>query len=247
MSLSLHEIAERGHRILDPFTDTQLMELAAVACVGPGTRVLDLACGKGEMLCRWALELGSTGVGVDLSEAFVGAARLRASELGVADRVDIQAGDAADYTCAPASFDVAACLGATWIGGGVGGTIDLLRRAVTAEGLLLVGEPFWHEQPPPAAVEAISPDPDEFTDLPGLLGTFHDAGTELVEMVTADHHSWDRYVAAQWWTLRQWLADHPGDPQSTEVRAFLDESRRTYLTYQRRYLGWGVFALRAAR
>src|SRR5690606_19447640 len=40
--LELHEIAEADHRILNPFTDAHLMELAAVARVGPGTRVLDL-------------------------------------------------------------------------------------------------------------------------------------------------------------------------------------------------------------
>lgn len=246
MSLMLHEIAEAGHRILDPFTDVQLMELAAVARIGPTTRILDLACGKAEMLCRWAQEHGSSGVGVDISEVFVAAARERAEQLGVTDRVVVELDDAAAFICAPDSFDVAACLGATWIGDGVGGTIDLLRRAVTTEGLLLVGEPFWHE-PPPGAVRSLVAEPDEFTDLPGLLERFDAAGTELVEMVTADRHSWDRYVAAQWWTLRQWLDDHPGDPLSAEVRAFLDESRRAYFSHQRRYLGWGVFVLRPSR
>lgn len=43
MSLVLHEIAEASHRILDPCTDEQLMELGVVARVGTGTRVLDLA------------------------------------------------------------------------------------------------------------------------------------------------------------------------------------------------------------
>ena len=36
-------------------------------------------------------------------------------------------------------FDVAACLGATWIGGGVVGTIDILARTLRPGGMLLVG------------------------------------------------------------------------------------------------------------
>jgi SAM-dependent methyltransferase len=247
MSLWLHEIAEAGHRILDPFTDAQLVQLGSVSHVRPGTRVLDLACGKGELLSRWAQEFGSDGVGVDISEVFVAAACHRAEELGVADRVAIEQGDASTYAPEPGAFDVASCIGATWIGNGVAGTIELLRRAVTSDGLVLVGEPFWRDPPPPQAREAIGAGPDEFTDLPGLLDRFEGVGTDLVEMVLADRHSWDRYAAAQWWSPREWLDTHPGEPCAPDVRRFLNESRRTHLTYQRRYLGWGVFVLRPTR
>jgi len=247
VSLWLHEIAESGHRILDPFTDAQLVELGVVARVRAGTRVLDLACGKGELLCRWAQEFDSRGVGVDVSDVFVAAARARAAELAVADRVVVEQGKAEAYRPRPASFDIGCCIGATWVGGGVGGTIELLRSAVTPDGLLLVGEPFWREPPPPEARRALAGDPEEFADLPGLLDRFETAGTELVEMVLADGHSWDRYVAAQWWSLRQWLDAHPDDGRRDDVRHFLDQARRTYLTFQRRYLGWGVFVLRPTR
>ncbi len=101
MSLRHHEIAEANHRILDPFTEAKLRLLGEVAGVGPGTRVLDLACGKGEMLCRWAGWFGSGGVGVDLSEVFLAAAHERAQELGVGDRVSFVQGDAGAYEAAP--------------------------------------------------------------------------------------------------------------------------------------------------
>lgn len=245
--LQLHEISEAGHRILDPLTDGQLSLLGRVARVAPGSRVLDLACGKGEMLCRWAQEFGATGVGVDLSHAFLAGARARAAELGVASAVRFEAGDAGAYRAEVESFDLACCVGATWIGGGVAGTIDLLRPAVGSAGLIIVGEPYWAEPPPPAAYEALGIGPGEFDPLAGLLARFEAAGTDLVEMVLADGASWDRYVAAQWWTLRAWLDQHAGDPRAAQVRGFLDDSRRAYLTYQRRYLGWGVFVLRPGR
>ncbi|WP_219413886.1 SAM-dependent methyltransferase [Pseudonocardia nigra] len=246
-TLELHEIAESDHRILDPFTDAQLLELGAVARVGPTTRVLDLACGKAEMLCRWAQEFGARGVGVDLSEVFVAAARRRAEELGVCGWVTVECGDAAAYRPEPAAFDVAACIGATWIGGGAGGTIDLLRPAVGSDGLLLIGEPFWREPPPAEALTALGVGADDFADLPGLLDRFDAAGADLVEMVLADEHSWDRYVAAQCWALRRWLDDHSDDPAAADVRRFRDATRRTHLAYQRRFLGWGVFVLRPTR
>jgi cyclopropane fatty-acyl-phospholipid synthase-like methyltransferase len=54
MSLRFHEIAEQNHRILNPFTEEKLMLLGEICELEPGMRQLDLACGKGEMLSRWA-------------------------------------------------------------------------------------------------------------------------------------------------------------------------------------------------
>src|SRR5262245_58950777 len=119
--LWLHEISEAGHRILNPFTDEKLMLLGRVARVGPGTRLLDLACGKAEMLCRWAAEFGMRGHGVDVSTVFLAAAGERVTELGVAARVSLERADAGRYDATtsrhtPAQgYNMVSCVGATWI------------------------------------------------------------------------------------------------------------------------------------
>ena len=244
MSLRHHEIAETSHRILNPFTDEKLTLLAEVSRVRAGQRHLDLACGKGEMLCRWAQRHGTLGVGVDLSEVFLAAARARAGELGVADRVRFEQGDAAAYAAEPAGFDIVSCVGATWIGDGLTGTLDLMRPALREGGILLVGEPYWIAEPPEAAYQALGVGPNTFTTLAGTADRFAKAGVELVEMVLADQDSWDRYVASQWWTVSDWLRENPHDPEAPAMRDFLDRSRQSYLEYNRDYLGWGVFVLR---
>ena len=243
-SLRHYEIAEADHRILNPFTDQKLALLGQVCRLRQGERHLDLACGKGEMLCRWAAEHGTTGVGVDISQVFLTAARQRAEEMGVADRVDFIPGDATQYQAQPGGFDIVSCIGATWIGDGLVGTINLMRPALRPGGLLLVGEPYWITDPPAAAYQALDVRRDDFTSLSGMLDRFTAAGTALVEMVLADGDSWDRYTAAHWWTITEWLAAHPDDPEAPAMRDFLDNSRRSYLRYNRTYLGWGVFALR---
>ncbi len=244
MSLRHHEIAEANHRILNPFTEEKLRLLGEVADVSAGTRVLDLACGKGEMLCRWAAWFGSAGVGVDLSPVFLGAAVARAIELGVADRLTFLQGDAGTYAPEPGAFDIAACIGATWIGGGLAGTVELLRPAIGRRGLILLGEPYWTEPPPEEAVRAHGFEDDEFVSLDGTLDRLEAADLELVEMVLADGDSWDRYEAAQWWTIADWLEANPADPDHDAMREFLDAGRRYHLRWGRRYLGWGVFVTR---
>ncbi|MFC4061043.1 SAM-dependent methyltransferase [Planomonospora corallina] len=244
MPLRFHEIAEGGHRILNPFTDEKLALLGEVARLRPGMRLLDLCCGKGEMLCRWAVEHGTEGVGVDISEVFLDAAHERAVELGVAGRIRFERGDAGAYRADPGSFDVVSCLGATWIGGGVEGTVKLMLPALKEDGILLVGEPYWTEEPPAGAHEAFGFGPDDFTSLAGTFDRFEAAGTEVLEMVLADPDSWDRYAASQWWTVSDWLRANPGDPDAAEMRVFLERARRSHVEYGRRYLGWGVFVLR---
>lgn len=54
MALSRFTIAESSHRILDPYTPAKLDELGNALQLTAGMTMLDLACGKGEALCRWA-------------------------------------------------------------------------------------------------------------------------------------------------------------------------------------------------
>jgi ubiquinone/menaquinone biosynthesis C-methylase UbiE len=82
MTLRLHEIAESRHRILNPLSADKLRLIGRICTAAGPTRILDLCCGKAEMLCTWAAERDVAGIGVDICEVFLGAARERAAELG---------------------------------------------------------------------------------------------------------------------------------------------------------------------
>jgi SAM-dependent methyltransferase len=249
MALRFHEIAEAHHRILNPITESQLMLLGEICQITPATRQLDLCCGKAEMLAQWSARWGLSGIGVDISPVFLAAARARVQELGVAARIQLLEADARTYPMQQEPFDIVSCLGATWIGNGLVGTLDLLRPALRgSQSLLLIGEPYWVDDPPAAARQAIfGEDRTLFTTLDGTLTRFEENGFELIEMVLADHQGWDRYVAPQWKAVQEWLLQNPNDPEAAGIQEWIQESRRSHLCYQRRYLGWGVFVLRAAR
>lgn len=239
-----YTIRESGHRIHNPLTSQKLATLGEALSPPPGTRLLDLACGSGELLCTWARDHHVTGTGVDISTVFLAAARARAIELDVAEQVRFSHGDASDHV-ADEPVDIGSCVGATWIGGGVAGTVDLLRRSLRPGGTMLIGEPFWRREPPDQATvdgcDAIGG--DTFLLLPDLLAQFGELGCDVVEMVLADQDSWDRYVAAQWLTTRRWLDAHPDDALAEQMRAELTTAPARYARYRREYLGWGVFAL----
>ena len=140
---------------------------------------------------------------------------------------------------------MAACVGATWIAGGVVGTIELLARSLCTGGIILIGEPYWRQAPPTEDVAkgCLANSISDFLMLPDLLASFSHLGYDVVEMILADQDDWDRYEAAKWLTMRRWLDANPDDELAKDVRAKLTSEPEHYAAYTREYLGWGVFAL----
>ena len=106
-------VSESEHRIHNPFTPEKYATLGRVLRMKPGTRILDLGSGSGEMLCTWARDHGITGTGIDMSRLFTEQATRRADELVVSEHVRFIHDDAAGYV-ADEECDVAACVGARW-------------------------------------------------------------------------------------------------------------------------------------
>lgn len=242
-----HTIRESSHRIINPISPDKLRQLGDALFLKSNWTMLDLACGKGEMLSTWASDHSIRGTGVDISSVFIEQAKARALELGVGERVEFIHGDASQYR-ADKGADIAACIGATWIGNGVPGSIDLLRKSLKPGGIMLIGHPYWRKQPDSPDVLAACEAEDENTWLPlhDLIAQMQACDCDVIEMMLADQDSWDRYVAAQWRNIREFVDENPDDDLTPAFRNELRTSPVTHTKYQREYLGWGIFALKNA-
>ncbi len=231
-------VAESEHELQNPTSAEKLAFLGERLELGQGSRVLDIASGRGGPAVVLAREFGCAVHGIEIAPEFHAAALERAARAGIADRVSFELGDAATATFEPESYDAALCLGASFVFGGLADTVDALAPAVRPGGYVAVGEPFWGHLPLPDDYEDRH---DPWTTLEGTVVVFETAGLPVVSVIASSKDDWDRYETLHWRTVEQWLIANPNDPDASEIRLRHEREKRTYLRHGRDLLGWAIF------
>ena len=85
------------HSTLNPMSTTKVDELIELLNLKSQSAVLDIACGKGEILTRIAERYTISGVGVDISPFFVSDAKQKLKQRVPNSRIEILNMDGADY------------------------------------------------------------------------------------------------------------------------------------------------------
>jgi SAM-dependent methyltransferase len=229
-------VAERDHAIQNPTSAEKIRHLGELLRLTPQNRILDIACGRGGPAIIFAETFGCRILGVERAPEFVETARARIAQAGLESLIDIAERDAREFPLDPETFDAALCLGASFIWGGLAGTLGALMQAVRAGGHVVVGEPFWRRWPLPSGIDA-----EGYTSLHTTVARFEAAGLIPVGHVASSEDDWDAYESLHWRALEDWLAEHPDDPDAAEIRRQHDEARDRYLSWQRELLGWAMF------
>jgi len=133
-------IAHRDHTILNPISSEKIDRVFALLDLPSGARVIDVGCGKAEMLVRLIERFGCTAIGVDTNPHFLAEARARAFDHGVAGQIELLEGDVTKMKLASETFDAALCVGATHAYGDLATTLKSLRGLVKTGGKVIVGD-----------------------------------------------------------------------------------------------------------
>src|SRR5690242_11254450 len=142
-------IVERDHEIQNPSSPEKLNLLADYCRLRDGLRLLDIGSGKGWLLCDWAARWAIDAIGLEINPWFVAAARERAAAANLGDRVTFVEGPALDFSPDPAGYDIVTCVGAAFALGSFDYAVAWMRRTLKPDGVLVIGEPFLNETPPP--------------------------------------------------------------------------------------------------
>ncbi len=231
-------VAERDHEIQNPTSEEKLHLLGQRVRLGPGSRVLDVASGRGGPALLLAREFGCSVRGIEIAPEFHAVAVERAAAAGLSELVSFELGDGAAAMLEPGAYDVVMCLGASFVWGGLAGTLDALEPVVRSGGHVVVGEPYWRRLPlPEDYVERDEP----FTSLEGTVAILESGDLRVVGMIDSSLDDWDRYETLHWRAVEEWLSENRDDPDAAEIRQRGEHWKHTYLRHGRDHLGWAIF------
>ncbi len=237
-------VTHRDHLICNPLSAAKVDEMVDLLRLPRGARVLDIACGKAEALVRIAERYDVTGVGIELSPDFARDARAKVAERLPGRQIEIVEGDGAQYTGEPGSFDLAMCLGASWIFEGHRGTLRALARFARPGALVATGEPFWHRPPPREYVAAGGEEAAMFGTHAGNVTAGIEEGLTPLCTFVSNQDDWDRYQGLQWQAAERWAFEHAADPDAPELIERHRRARDLYLWWERDLLGWAIYLFR---
>src|SRR2546428_5738930 len=145
-----YDIIHRRHTVMNPVNENSLEHLYDLLELKRGARVIDIGCGKGEMLIRLAEKYHVEGVGVDKSPYCIReAAKSKRKRVPRADLKFLEMDGAQYDTGNGGSSDLAMCIGATWIYGGYRKKNKGRAGMKKKTGCVVGGGPFLRRKPPP--------------------------------------------------------------------------------------------------
>jgi SAM-dependent methyltransferase len=240
-----YDLTHKEHLVCNPTSVEKLNELIDLLALKSGSKVLEIATGKGEFLIRLIEKYNVSAIGVDLSPYHLGDAKKKAIErVPNADLTLIEMDGANYQPDTPECFDLACCLGASWIYEGHEGTLKYLMNQTKRNGLVVVGEPFWIGKPPKKYFDLSEVKYETFSTHPGNVQIGEKLGLKLLYIFVSSLDEWDRYIGLQWYATDKYVQAHPSDPDLPELLAKLNKEKNLYLKWEREAIGWAIYMFR---
>ena len=239
-----YDITHRDHVFCNPLSSAKFDELIDVLRLAPSARVLDVACGKAELLIRLVERYSVSAVGVDISPFCIRDARAKAASRVPRADISFLEMDGAHYKAGEEPVDLAMCVGASWIWQGHRDTLRSLSSFVRPGGLVLTGEPYWRRPPDPSYLADGRMRLEDFSTHDGNVAVGVEVGLTPLYTIAGSEDDWDRYESLQWQAAERFTAEHPDDPDLAELLARVRNARDTYLRWGRGTMGWALYLFR---
>jgi SAM-dependent methyltransferase len=197
-TLKFYDITHREHVVCNPTSEEKLARLVELLRLPADARVVDIACGKCEFLIRLAEAYCVHGTGIDISPFYIAEAERRLTARASGADITFTRMNGADFKPdEPHSLDLASCIGASWIFGGYANTLDALIGMVKPGGWVIVGEPYWQQEPSIEYLEASGCAREDFGSHCSNAEAGEQRGAELVHTFGSSKDDWDRYEGLQ--------------------------------------------------
>jgi ubiquinone/menaquinone biosynthesis C-methylase UbiE len=235
-------IAHGDHVFCNPIGEERVDRVLDLLALDSGDRVIDVGCGKAEMLIRLVERRGVRAVGVDLNGEYLREARRRAAQRSIPDEhLELHEADARTVPLTPGSFGAALCIGSTHAFVDYGKAVRALGRLVRPGGRVLLGEGFWRREPEPEYLAALGARRDEFRDHAGNVALGAEAGLVPLYASVSNDDEWDHYEGLYCRAVERFAFEHPDDPDRDEMQRSIRKWRDMYLRWGRTTLGFAMY------
>ncbi len=226
------------HEICNPMRRTELS--AVLDGLGPTDRshAVDIACGHGDLLLDMARRTPVSGVGVDLSPWVLLRARERALNAEPAGTLEWWLGDGRSVPRQP-RWDIATCLGGSWIWHGFAGTTRALAARLRPGGRLAIGDLRLRTAAArPGLQEAGAPEAATLTrgEQNAILTRLD---LEVITEVVAPDEAWEGYHRTVVASADAYAREHPDADYRHLAASWMEDFER-----DRRHLTWSVWVAR---
>lgn len=241
-----YDITHREHVVCNPMSEAKLARLVGLLRLPANASVVDIACGKGEFLMRLAETYGARGLGIDISPFFIAAAERQLQARAPKAGLTFAQMNGADFRPdEPHRLDLASCIGASWIFGGHAKTLEALSSMVKPGGWVIVGEPYWRQEPAGDYLAAAGCTREDFGSHFSNTDAGERRGLELLHALVSDQDDWDQYEGLQWFATAEYARAYPDDPDLAEVAERVNKAKAAYLRWGRDTLGWAIYLFKS--
>jgi SAM-dependent methyltransferase len=240
------EIAHRGFRYWNPVDPALLDAWLDGLPLVPSARVLDVGCGRGEVLIRLAEGHGCAGLGVDTAGSSIEHARREAHRRVPDAGLEFRHAPFEPDELAAGSFALSVCIGSSHAAGGFADGLRTLASLVTPGGRVLFGEGFWKQDPDPEYLASLGCAPGDLRTHAANIDLAESLGLRVLDAHETTPGAWSVYEDGYHANVIDHLARHPDDPDADAMRECIERWRGAYLAWGRETLGFGLYLMQVA-
>jgi len=215
-----------------PIGEAAVQELLTLLPLDASSSVVDIGCGRAQLLCQLAAHVGLSATGVDLDAEALAQARGH-------ERVHL-IHQAADDFQPTERFDLAICIGSSHALGGLAPALVRLRELTKPGGYILLGEAYWKKEPAQAYLDAFGGSRDEMLPFAGTIEQALAAGLSPVWNAVSSEQDWDHYEGLYRFAMSRFLTEHPDDPDADAFRQRSETWYNAYLRWGRETMGFAL-------